>query len=72
MPGGTKRQTWLLFGIYVVQADVIIFMREAAPVVSAFHPVLAIVSFGLAFVLARQASALGQEALAEPRPLPTT
>src|SRR5512139_2098780 len=43
MPGRMKRLTWLLFGVYVLQADVIIFLRIQAPLVSAFHPVLALI-----------------------------
>jgi hypothetical protein len=58
MPGRMKRLTWLLFGVYVLQADVLIFMRASAPVLSAFHPVLALADFALGLVLARQATAL--------------
>jgi hypothetical protein len=50
-----KRLTWLLFGVYVLQADVVIFLRAQAPVVSALHPVLALFDFALAVALARQA-----------------
>src|SRR5512142_12904 len=39
MPNRMKRLNWLLFLVYVLQADVIIFLRSQAPVVSAFHPV---------------------------------
>lgn len=46
LPGRLKRLTWLLFLVYVLQADVLIFLRASAPVLSAFHPVLALaVSF---------------------------
>lgn len=55
LPRNLKRMTWLLFGVYVLQADVIIFLRSAAPVVSAFHPVLALVDFALGLRLARSA-----------------
>jgi hypothetical protein len=58
LPGGLKRLTWLLFGVYVLQADVLIFVREVAPALSALHPVLALVDFALGLALARQASAL--------------
>lgn len=58
LPGRMKRLTWLLFGVYVLQADVLIFLRASAPVLAAFHPVLALVDFALALVLARQAAAL--------------
>jgi hypothetical protein len=55
IPGSMKRLTWLLFAVYIIQADVIIFMRDSMPVVSAFHPVLALVDFALALTLARKA-----------------
>jgi hypothetical protein len=58
LPGRMKRLTWLLFLVYVLQADVLIFMRASVPVLSAFHPVLALVDFALGLVLARQATAL--------------
>lgn len=58
LPAGMKWLTWLLFGVYVLQADVIIFMRSSAPLIAAFHPVLALVDFALGFALARQAWAL--------------
>lgn len=58
LPGRMKRLTWLLFGVYVLQADVVIFMRMTAPVVSALHPVLALVDFALGTWLAWQATSL--------------
>lgn len=58
LPGRMKRLTWLLFGVYVLQADVLIFLRASAPVLSALHPVLALVDFALGFALARQATAV--------------
>ena len=58
LPGRMKRLTWLLFGIYVVQADVLIFMRAMAPALSALHPVLALADFALGLALARQATAV--------------
>jgi hypothetical protein len=54
-PRRMKWLTWLQFLVYIVQADVIIFMRQSLPVVSAFHPVLALVDFALASYLAYQA-----------------
>lgn len=56
-----KWLTWLLFAVYVLQADVIIFMRGSAPLIAAFHPVLALVDFALGFTLARQAWALARQ-----------
>jgi len=64
LPGRMKRLTWLLFGVYVLQADVLIFLRVQAPVVSALHPVLALVDFALGLALARQAWALARQSQA--------
>ena len=47
LPGRMKRLTWLLFLVYVLQADVLIFLRVSAPVLAAFHPVLALVDFAV-------------------------
>lgn len=58
LPGRMKRLTWLLFAAYVLQADVLIYLRASAPVLSAFHPVLALVDFALGLALARQATAI--------------
>ena len=54
-PGRMKGLTWLLFLVYVVQADVLIFLRGSLPVVAAFHPVLALVDFALGLKLATMA-----------------
>jgi hypothetical protein len=58
LPSPMKWLTWLLFGVYVLQADVIIFMRGSAPLVAAFHPVLALVDFALGLTLALRAWSL--------------
>ena len=55
LPRSMKLMTWLLFAVYILQADVIIFLRDSAPVVSAFHPVLALIDFALAVILAARA-----------------
>jgi hypothetical protein len=55
LPGSTKQLTWLLFGVYALQADVLIFLRSQAPLVAAFHPVLALLDFALGLTLARRA-----------------
>ena len=62
--------TWLLLGVYIIQSDVIIFMRASLPAVSALHPVLALVDFGLAAFLVYQAWNLVREA-DEERTAPT-
>ena len=51
-----KRTTWILFLVYILQADVIIFLRESVPLVSAFHPVLALIDFWLGVMLLRESS----------------
>jgi hypothetical protein len=58
LPQPMKQLTWLLFGVYVLQADVVIFMRVQAPMVAALHPVLALVDFALGLTLARRAWSL--------------
>lgn len=58
LPGRMKRLTWLLFLVYVLQADVLIFLRTSAPVLSALHPVLALADIVLGVSLARQATAI--------------
>jgi hypothetical protein len=55
LPAPMKQLTWALFGVYVLQSDVLIFLRLQAPVLSAFHPVLALVDFALGLTLARRA-----------------
>jgi hypothetical protein len=60
LPGRMKRLTWLLFGVYVLQADVLIFLRDSAPVMSAFHPVMALFNFALGAYLAWRSTTLGR------------
>lgn len=58
LTGRMKRLTWLLFVVYILQADVLIFMRASVPVLSALHPVLALADIVLGVALARQATAI--------------
>jgi hypothetical protein len=58
LPGRMKRLTWLLFAVYILQADVLIFLRASAPVLAALHPVLALVDIVLGVALAQRATAL--------------
>lgn len=62
MPRNTKWLTWLLFLVYVIQADVLIFLRSSIPFLSAFHPVLALVDVVLAVILVNQAWNVVREA----------
>lgn len=61
LPGSLKRLTWLLFGVYVLQADVLIFLRAQAPVLSALHPVMALFDFALGLALAQRIAALNRQ-----------
>ncbi len=63
-PQSMKRLTLLLLGVYILQADVLIFMRASAPVLSALHPVLALVDFALGLALAIRARNLVHEPIA--------
>ena len=67
LPGSMKRLTWLLFGVYVLQADVVIFLRFQAPVIAALHPVLALADFALGLALARRAWPLARQVQAPAR-----
>jgi hypothetical protein len=67
MPVSLKRLTWLLFGVYFLQADVVIFLRAQAPVISALHPVLALFDFAIGWILARRAWPLAREVQTLPR-----
>ena len=62
LPRSMKWLTWALFLVYILQADVIIFLRDTAPVLSAFHPVLALIDFALGINLALRAASLSQTA----------
>lgn len=69
LPGSLKRLTWLLFVNYILQADVLIFLRVQAPVLSALHPVLALVDFALGLALALRAWGLVRSPTLGPIPL---
>jgi hypothetical protein len=55
VPRQDKLLVWLLFGVYLVQAEVFAAIRESAPFLAAFHPVLALVLFALALIVALRA-----------------
>ncbi|MBZ0318806.1 MAG: DUF6220 domain-containing protein [Anaerolineae bacterium] len=55
LPRPMKPFTLLVFAIYVLLADVVIFMRGSAPIIAALHPVLAMLLFGVAGFLAIRA-----------------
>ena len=64
-PRKMKWMNWLLLVVYFIQADVLIFMRDSMPFVSAFHPVLALLDFVLATFLVYQTWKLVRDAREE-------
>lgn len=68
LPYAFKRLTWITFGIYVLLADIIIFLRDSTPMVSALHPVLAVILFALTATLALRAWRLVRESQMEAVP----
>jgi hypothetical protein len=52
LPRQMKALTWLAFALYVLLADMVIFVRASAPFVAALHPVLAVLLFGVSIHLA--------------------
>lgn len=57
-PRAVKRQTWLLLGLYIVQAEVFATIRATLPLPAALHPVLAMLLFWLGVSVAQRAGAL--------------
>lgn len=66
LPRPIKPFTWLNFALYILLADVVIFMRGSAPLVAALHPVLAVLLFGVAGFLAVRAWRLAREVPVNP------
>lgn len=66
LPRPMKPLTWLALVVYVLLADVVIFLRGSLPLVAALHPVLAVLLFGVVGFLAVQAWRLLREARAKP------
>ena len=61
LPRPMKPFTWLNLAIYILLADVVIFMRQSVPLVAAFHPVLAVLLFAVNGFLAVRAWQLVRE-----------
>ena len=55
LPRRTIILTWLALGTYLIQAEVFAAIRADVPLFAAFHPVLALVLFALALMIALQA-----------------
>jgi Family of unknown function (DUF6220) len=66
LPRSEKLLIWLLFGVYLVQAEVFAAMRDAVPLFAAFHPVLALVLFALAIIIALRARTVVQAEIHTP------
>lgn len=60
LPRRTIILTWLALGTYLVQAEVFAVIRADAPLLAAFHPVLALVLFALAMIIAWRARTVVQ------------
>ena len=66
LPRSEKLLIWLLFGVYLVQTEVFAAMRDAVPLLAAFHPVLALVLFALAILIALRALPVVQAKIQTP------
>ena len=66
LPRSEKLLIWLLFGVYLVQTEVFAAMRDAVPLLAAFHPVLALVLFALAILIALRSRTLVQAEMQTP------
>jgi hypothetical protein len=55
LPSAEKRLAWLVLGVYLIQAEVFAAIRADVPLLAAFHPVLALVLFALALIIALRA-----------------
>ena len=60
LPRRTIILIWLVLGTYLVQAEVFAVIRAEVPLFAAFHPVLALVLFALALIIALQARAVAR------------
>jgi hypothetical protein len=61
-----KLLIWLLFGVYLVQAEVFAAIRDSVPLLAAFHPVLALVLFALAILIALRSRTVVQAEMQTP------
>lgn len=60
LPRRTIILTWLALGTYLVQAEVFAAIRADVPLFAAFHPVLALLLFALALIIALRARTMVQ------------
>ncbi len=66
LPRSEKLLIWLLFGVYLVQAEVFAAIRDSVPLLAAFHPVLALVLFALAILIALRSRTVVQAEIQTP------
>jgi hypothetical protein len=66
LPRSEKLLIWLLFGVYLVQAEVFAAIRDSVPLFAAFHPVLALVLFALAIIIALRSRTVVQAEIHTP------
>ena len=70
LPRSEKILLWVLLVATIVQTEVFAAIRVDAPVAAAFHPVLALIIFALALIVALRARAVVQTALPPRRTTP--
>ncbi|MBL8165769.1 MAG: hypothetical protein JNJ61_27540 [Anaerolineae bacterium] len=61
LPRPMKLFTWIALVVYVLLADVVIFMGGSSPIIAALHPVLAVLLFTAIGLLAIRISRLVRE-----------
>jgi membrane-bound metal-dependent hydrolase YbcI (DUF457 family) len=66
LPRSEKLLIWLLFGVYLVQAEVFAAIGDSVPLLAAFHPVLALVLFALAILIALRSRTVVQAEMQTP------
>jgi membrane-bound metal-dependent hydrolase YbcI (DUF457 family) len=66
LPRSEKLLIWLLFGVYLIQAEFFASIRDSVPLLAAFHPVLAVVLFALAILIALRSRTVVQAEIQTP------
>ena len=69
-PRSEKGLAWLLFGVTIVQTEVFAIIRSSARTLAALHPVVALILFALAVMVAVRARAFVQPPLGKAIPSP--
>src|SRR5258708_8537199 len=63
IPPPAKGLTWLSLGLTLIQTEVFAMIRTAVPTLAALHPVLALVLFALALIIALRARTVERTAV---------